>query len=172
MAFGNLTFANGGGAVSDILQSQASADALQIKARGNRFEADNYDQAERLARDNAAFTEQSTAIKKTQAERELYLGMGQTVSDVSGSGFSMSGSALDLMRMGASQGALTQAVIQQQGLMTEYGYNVQADSYRNMATASRWAADAQDDLASTTERNGYITGGLKGAAAIASLFFK
>lgn len=170
MAFGNATFANLGGAVSDILQGQANADALQIKAQGNRFEADNYDLAETLARKNAAFTERSTAIKLAQAEREIYLGMGQTVSDVAGAGFSMSGSALDLMRMGASQGALTQAVIQEQGLMTEYGYNVQADSYRNMATASRWAAAAQDDLASKTERNSWITGGIKGAAAIASLF--
>lgn len=170
MAFGNSTFANIGGAVSDILEGEATSDALKLKAKGNLFEADNYDLAQTLARENARFTEQSTAIKKTQAERELYLGMGQTVSDVAGSGFSMSGSALDLMRMGASQGALTQAVIQQQGLMTEYGYNVQADSYRNMAEASRYAAAAQEDMADDAERNSYITAGIKGASAIASLF--
>jgi hypothetical protein len=45
-----------------------------------------------------------------QAEREMYQSLGQTKADVAGAGFAESGSALDLLRQSASQGALQQAV--------------------------------------------------------------
>jgi hypothetical protein len=45
--------------------------------------------------------------------------LGGQEADVAGAGFSEGGSALDLLRSSASQGALTHAVLGQQGLITE-----------------------------------------------------
>lgn len=170
MAFGNATFTDLAGAVGDILQGQATAKGLRLKAQGDLTEAQNYDLAASLAGENAEFTKQSTAIKETQAQREIYLGLGKTESDVAGAGFQMSGSALDILRMGASQGALTKQVIGQQGLITEAGYQEQQQAYTNMAGAARYAAGEEESMAGDAQRNGWITGGIKGAAALATLF--
>lgn len=170
MAFGTGTMGLAGGAVDDIFKGQATAKSLRLKAEGDLVEAQNYDLAADLAKQSAEFTRQSTAIKETQAQRQLYLGLGKTGSDVASAGFSMSGSALDLMRDSAAQGGLTKAVIGQQGLITEAGFNEQAQAYTNLAGYARYAANEERDMADTAETNGYITGGIKGAAAIATLF--
>jgi hypothetical protein len=47
----------------------------------------------------------------------------------------IAGSALDILRESASQGALTRAVTGEQGLSQEEGFHQQAASYRNMAAA-------------------------------------
>lgn len=170
MAFGAGTINSFGGAVGDILGGQATAKGLRLKAQGDITEAQNYDEASGLAYENMQFAKESTAIKETQAQRELYLGLGATEADVAGAGFSMSGSALDILRMGAQQGALTQQVLGRQGLITEEGYNVQGDAYKRMASAARDAAAGEESLASDAMRNGWITGAIKGAAGVASLF--
>ena len=72
--------------------------------------------------------------------------------------------ARDLMRESASQGALTKAVAQQQGLITEAGYEEQAQSY--LATSARMAASSENNAAFGAD----ISGVLAGVAAIATLF--
>lgn len=170
MAFGAGTINAFAGAAGDILGGQATARGLRLKAQGDLTEATDYDLAASLAGENAEFTKQSTAVKEAQTQRELYLGLGQTESDVAGSGFTMSGSALDILRMGASQGALTKQVVGQQGLITEAGYEEQQQAYTNMAGAARYAASEEEGMASDAQRNGWITGAIKGAAGLASLF--
>jgi hypothetical protein len=71
MAIGASTFSNLGGAVNDIFSTQASAKGLQIKAQGDIAEGQEYGLAADLARQNAQYTEQSTAIKTMQQQREL-----------------------------------------------------------------------------------------------------
>ncbi len=172
MALGNATFSDAAGAVSDLFSADLNAQGLRIKAQGDFAEATNYDLAAGLARENERFTEVSTGIKQVQAERQIYQTIGQQESEVGGGGFAASGSALDVLRSSAQQGALTHAVIGQQGLITEAGYDEQAQSYTNMAAAARQAGTAEDDLASQTSLFGNINAGMKGAAAIATLFFK
>jgi hypothetical protein len=155
-------FSSAGGAASDLFA--ASAD--RSKAAGDRVEAQNYDLASSLATQNEKFTETSTAIKETQQQRELMLNLGGQQADTAGAGFAASGSSLDLLRDSASQGALTHAVLGQQGLITEAGYTEQAQSYTNMAGAARMAADAADKAAEGST----ITGIIKGVAGMASLF--
>lgn len=162
MAFGIGTFNAAGGAVSDLF----AAEGYKAKAEGNRIEADQYDLAGKFSLQNKQFTETSTAIKQAQLDRDLYKVTGGIQSDVASSGFSFSGSALDIMRDSASQGALTKAVGGQQGLIEEAGYQQQADSYSLMAKAARVAADADDTAAFGAE----ITGAIKGVASIATLF--
>jgi hypothetical protein len=162
MAIGAGTFSSIGGAVSDLF----AASGQRTKAAGDRLEAQNYDLASALATQNEKFTETSTAIKQAQIDRENYKMIGGQQADVAGAGFEASGSALDLMRDSASQGALTKAVGEQQGLITEAGYTEQAQSYNTMSQAARMAADAEDKAAEGST----ISGIIKGVAGVASLF--
>lgn len=162
MAFGNSTFTDAAGAVGDLF----AAEGDRYKAKGDLIESKNYDLAAGLADQNAEFTKVSTAIKQTQLDRSIYQTIGGEQADIAGAGLAASGSALDLLHDSAAQGALTKAVAGQQGLITEAGYEEQAQSYRNMSEAAKMAADAENNAALGAD----ITGAIKGAASIATLF--
>jgi hypothetical protein len=162
MAIGASTFSDLGAGISDLFA--ASAD--RSKAQGDLLEAQNYDRAAKYAQQEEQFTVESTAIQKMQAERTTYQSMSQTKADVAGGGFAASGSSLDILAQSASQGALQQAVLQRQGLITEQGYEEQAQSYLNMESAADMAASAEKTAATGAE----IGAGFQFAAAIASLF--
>jgi hypothetical protein len=138
MAISGSQVSAGSNAVSDLF----GGIGLLYKAKGSKIEAEMYDKAAALARLNKKFTESSTEIKTVQQQRDIYKSIGGTQADVASSGFEASGSALDILRESASQGALTKAVIGQQGLIEEAGYEQQAESYDLMAKASRMAAQA------------------------------
>lgn len=159
------------------------ASGLRIKAQGDLAEAGEYDLAGNLALKNKAFTEQSQQIKQMQIDRQIETSQGETESGVAGAGFAKSGSALDLLRDSASQGALTKAVLGQQGLITEAGFQEQSESYTLMSSAARSAAsqefgiaDQTDQLAKDTQSaantaaaGNFISSAIKGATAIASI---
>ena len=166
----NATFADLGGAVSDLFSSKETAAGLRIKAQGDIAEGQAYDIAAALAGQNAQFTEQSAAIKEAQQQREATLQIGEQQGAVASSGFALSGSALDILRDSASQAALQRQVLGQQGLITEAGYKEQQQSYQTMSAAARSAASQEQDLAGKTEEFGGISAAIKGAAAVASVF--
>jgi hypothetical protein len=139
-----------GGAVSDL-----------FAAEGDKAEATNYTEAAGLADQNAQYTMLSTGIKNMQADREIYQTIGKESADVASSGFSSGGSAGDLLRSSASQGALTHATLSAQGLIQEQGYEEQASSYTNMANAANSAATGSDI--------GAAFKGIAGVAALAAL---
>lgn len=143
MAIGGSTFTDFGGGISDLFA--ASAD--QSKAQGDILEGQNYALAAKYALQEAQFTKESTAIQSMQAERATYQSTSQTRADIAGGGFAASGSGLDILASSASQGALQQAVIQRQGLITEKGYDEQAESYKNMEDAANMAAGAENTAA-------------------------
>lgn len=162
MAFGSGTIGNLGGAVSDLF----NADSYRLRAQGKRLEAQNYDEASGFSLQNARISQVSSDLKEAQQERALTKTLGGQQADIAGAGFAASGSALDLMRDSASQGALSLAVGNLQGLITEEGYQVQARSYTRMAEASRLAAEADENAADAS----VWSAGFKGAAAVASIF--
>ena len=166
----NSTFADISGAVSDLFSSSETAQGLRIKAEGDRAEGQEYGLASELAQQNEEFTQQSTAIKEMQAQREANMTLGTQRADVAASGFAESGSALDIMRDSASQAALQRQVLGQQGLITEAGYKEQAQSYTLMQNAANAAAQGEEDLASKTSEFGGISAAIKGVSAVASLF--
>jgi hypothetical protein len=90
-----------------------------------------------------AYTAQSTAIQTAQAQRQLYMTLGTQSATAGGSGSSGGGSAADILRTSAQQGALNTAVLQQQGLITEAGYNEQAVAYALQQQAAGVSAQAQ-----------------------------
>lgn len=164
MAFGLETFSSAGGAVGDLF----AAGAMRTRAQGQRLEAEQYDLAAGLAEQNKQFSITSTAIKQTQEQRSIQSTIGGQKADIASAGFEESGSALDLLRDSASQGALTKAVLSQQGLIEEATYDEQAKAYSLMAQASRLSADASDHTAVGL----MWSGGIKAATSFASLFTK
>ena len=152
MALSQTTFADFGGAVTDLF----SASAFRTKAAGLRIEGEEYTLAAGLADQNEKFTEQSTAIQQTQDNRAIEKTLGGQMAAVASSGFGEAGSALDLLRDSANQGALQKAVLAQQGLITEAGYTEQAASYRLMSSAADMAAGAADKAAQGAQISSYI----------------
>jgi hypothetical protein len=169
MAFGQSTVSDFGGAASDLFSGFIGGMSADIKAKGDIAEAQSYEMAAQLALLNKQYTVTETAVKEAQNEREVYQTISQQEAGVAGGGLAESGSALDLLRSSASQGALSHAIIGQQGLITEAGYQEQHDSYINMANALREAASEEESLGGLSEIGGIITGGIKAVAGIATL---
>lgn len=204
MALGQAIFSGISGAVGDLFAAEAykskakgsryEAEAARISARGQRLrakgqllEAEQYGLAEDLAEQNAEFSRVSTAIKVMQADRTILKTLGGQAADVAASGFAASGSALDIMRESAAQGALTKAVLGQQGLIEEAGYEEQVASFALMGEVSRLSAQyselaaqglevtalAHEEAARSAEKQSVgatITGIIKGAGAVTTLF--
>ena len=176
MAFGTGTLNDVASSVSDLFAAsgdELKAQGLQLKSQGDLLEAQNYTEAANLAGQNAQFTAESTEIKSAQQQRETTMQIGQTQADIAGAGFANSGSSLDILADSARQGALAKSVLGQQGLITQAGYLEQQQSYQNMSKAADLAS--QEDLlaskaASEAATGADITAGIKGAAAIATLF--
>jgi hypothetical protein len=162
MAFGAGTFNSLGAAAQDLF----SIDTHRTKAQGLRLEAGNYDRAGSFSDANARFTEISTGIKNMQQDRDLYKALGGITADVAGAGFAQSGSALDIMADSARQGALMRGVTTEQGLITEEGYKVEGENYRQMGEAARMAAASEDKAAD----NAPLLAAIHGVAAVASIF--
>lgn len=78
-----------------------------MKAKGSEFGKEAYIGAAGVADQNAQFAAISTAIKQSQADRQLYQSLGETKADIAGAGLARSGSALDILRESASQEAMT-----------------------------------------------------------------
>jgi hypothetical protein len=177
--FSNTTFSDLGGAASDLFAgfganakgaltakglqitaagtrigaqgTRLSAEGLRIKAGGDLAEASNYDIAASLAQENEAFTEQSTRIQQTQLDRQVTQTIGGQQASVAGAGFTSGGSAGDIMRDSASQGALAKGVLAQQGVISEAGFDEQAKSFTTMANAGRTTAAGEMDIAGKTD---------------------
>jgi len=131
--------------------TRLSADSLRTKARGDIAEADNYDLAATLARENAAYSVQSSRIQQAQLERQVTQTIGGQRASVASAGFASSGSALDILRDSATQGALAKGVLAQQGMITEAGYLEQGKSFDTMSAAGRATAASEFEIAGKTD---------------------
>jgi hypothetical protein len=163
MAISGGTITGISAGISDIFA--ASAD--KAKAQFDITEGQEYTLAGQLAGQNEQFTQMSTAIKEAQQSRQIAQAQGATAAAVGGAGFAASGSALDIMRSNAQQGALQQAVTSQQGLITEAGYAEQQQSYNLMAGAANTAAAAEETAAKDSTILGYAK--IAGSVATAAI---
>jgi len=224
MKLSSSTFSSLGGAVSDIFAgmgaeakagltaqglritaqgtlitaqgTRLNAEGLRTKAQGDLAEAENYDLAAGLAQANEAYTAQSTRIQQSQLDRQITQSIGGARAGAAAAGFASGGSAGDILRDSASQGALAKGVLAQQGVITEAGFEEQAKSYQTMSAAGRATAASEMDIATKTDAiaaqqdqiaaqqyqladkteeaghmesiGDYISGAIKGVAAIAS----
>lgn len=107
---------------------------------GLKKDAASLDQAAAMEDTNAKLTAASTGIQHAAAQRDIYKVIGGQKSDISAAGFTMSGSALDLARDSAQQGAITQSLIEVQGEIDTQTHLVQAHNLRAQAASARSSA--------------------------------
>lgn len=119
--FGDL-----GGAVSDL-----------FGAAGSEASASAYDKAAQIAEENAALTERSTAIQAQQTQEQTTQVLGSQAAGVAAAGFSVGGSAGDLLRSSTFQAALSKQLVTSQGESTALGYTQQAQAYEGQASAAK-----------------------------------
>lgn len=147
MALSAPLFSDLGSAVSDIFAGE-----------GAQFEEESYEAAAKLAGEEATYSKMSTGIQTAQAQRQLYGALGKTQAAVAGAGFAQSGSALDILRSSAQQGATTAAAVNYQGQINTASYQEQQQSYNLMAEAAQ-----------TAQTGDFIGAGIQGVAGITSL---
>ena len=180
-----------GTAASDLFAGMYTAPAEQAAAEAQVAMANAsakavYGEAATLAQLNAQYTERSTAIQEQQAQRSLYMNLGSQAAAAGGSGSSGGGSAAAIMRNSVEQGALNLAVIRQQGLIQEAGYEEQANAYTLQQQAAGVAAEAQNVAAAgetqaaqeygqeaklygESQTGDFISAALSGVAGVAEL---
>jgi hypothetical protein len=141
------TLVDVGGAVSDLFGAQ-----------GARIAAGSYKEAQSIAEQNAVLARQATRIKDIQISRNIFRTLGEQQAQVGGAGMAASGSALDILRSSASEGAITRAVNEEQGAITANAYEEQAAQFGGMADAAKSSATGQT-----------IGGIIMGGGAIANL---
>lgn len=177
MAFGAGTINAFAGAASDLFAADADrykATGLRIKAQGDVLQGENYDLAASLSDQNAKYTEWTTNVKAQMADRTTYQAFGTAQSQIAGAGLKTSGSALDLLRESAANGALAKENAITQGQITEAGYEEQGDSYRNMSKAAAFAVQGDEVAAQAADHaavGAETTSAIKAFAGIASIFF-
>jgi hypothetical protein len=145
------------GAIGDF--GTAIGDFMSIGS--DNASAASYDRAAAIAGENVGITEASTLVQGYQQTRELQKTLGAQGASVAANGFTNSGSALDIARASAEQGALAHSLIVSQGQITENAYRQQQNSDLSMAAAER--AKAQGAMI------GGITSTLQGVASIATM---
>lgn len=128
-------------------------------ARGARSSARSYSDAQRIAEENAQIARSATEIRDTQLKRTIFKTLGTQQAQVASAGFAASGSALDLARDSASQGAHARAINETQGAITVNSYLEQAGMFGGMADAARASAQGQG-----------LAGLLQVGGAVAALF--
>lgn len=136
-------FSGGGGFASGLVDTGSAVSAL-FGAKGARAAAKSYGTAQSIAEQNAALEEQATKIKEIQLSRGIFKTIGLQKAQIGGAGFAASGSALDLLRSSASEGALSKALVQEQGAITANSYREQASQFGGMKSAARSSATGQD----------------------------
>jgi hypothetical protein len=119
------------------------------------FESANADREEAAYYKKAAGWEKySTNIKEMSFNRQLYQTLGTGRADIASSGLKISGSAADVMRSSAAQGAVTRDLIGLQGEINEQGLLAQSRAAEDQATGA--------EVGGTLGGIGQILGGFAG----------
>ena len=125
-----------------IISTIGGAVGSLFTGEGNAAEANSYTSAASLEEQNAQLTAASTRIQETQTARAVSQTLGTQQADVAGAGFTESGSALDLMKSSAQQGALAKSLVNIQGAINENAYAAEAGADTAKAKAANEAQTA------------------------------
>jgi hypothetical protein len=150
----NLNFGNVGQSGSSV----AGAVGDIFAAQGDQLEAQYYGLAAGQASVNAMLEGYQTKIRETQSQRQVFQTISAQQAGYAGGNIAESGSAMDVLRSSAQQGAMQNAIISEQGIQQQAAYSEQALSYQSMAKVAENAATGD-----------WISAGIRGATAIAAL---
>lgn len=135
--------ANYAGAAADLFGGAGSIFSGIAGAQSSKAAATEYGYAQQFAKEQ-------TTLSETLAGRQIYQTQSAARAGVAGNGFQLSGSAGDILRSNAQQGALTKGAIALQGAAQEQSYLEQQKGAK---------------AASTGGEIGGILGGIAGVAA-------
>lgn len=121
-----------GGAVTDLFASG-----------GSEAESKGYTQAATLEGQNATLAKAATGIQVAQTQRSVYQASSSGQAAAGGNGLALSGSAGDILRSTAQQGALATSLIQTQGGINENAYKAEEEAYTSQASAADATAKGQ-----------------------------
>ena len=142
-----------------------SAAGSAASAEGYRAEARAYSAAAIISGTNAQLTAGSTRLQQQRADRDLFKVLGAAKADIAGAGLTEAGSALDIIRGSAAEGALQKQVIGTQGTISENAYLQQQAAYQGQAEA----ASANAAAAAAGSKTSKVGGVLKVVGAIAGI---
>lgn len=165
--FGGNSLTSG---LSDTITGFTGAVADLSTAGGYDAEKRAYLKAASLADLNKTLQASSTEIQVAATQRALSKVQGAASAEIGASGLAESGSAADVIRSNAQQGAIQTQLLREQGAIAETGYEAQSASYTGLAHQAGAAASAARSSAAGSAGKG-ILGVLSTVATIASLFF-
>ena len=128
MALSDNTFEDLGGGVSSL-----------FSGLGEFASASAYTKASKLNQANALVAESSANINADLEVRNAMQARGTIEASTAATGFTLSGSAGDIMRMQAQQGGLAKTLILQQGELQSQSYQAQAAAEQGQAAAAKKA---------------------------------
>jgi hypothetical protein len=153
------------GGYGGIIETIGGAVGSLFTSQGNAAEANSYTSAAELEQQNAQLTAASTRIQEVQQARAVSQSLGTTEADVAGAGFTSSGSALDILRSSAQQGALATSLVNIQGAINENAYAAQAGADVAKAKAANEANTAGTISAIASVGGALVNGGTQLASA-------
>lgn len=118
------------GAASSLIGGFSGFLSGNAEAKGLKAAAASY-------REAAAITHRATGIQQMQLARKLYSVQGDAVSAAGASNLKSTGSVLDILAANAQQGALSRALLTEQGRIEEASYAGQAAQAEAQASASK-----------------------------------
>lgn len=151
-----------GGAVADLYAAQGAT----TSAAADEAAASEFGSAAALAGQNALIYQSSGQIQQAATKRALYQTQGTASADVGANGLRMSGSAADILKSNASQGAIQLAMQQAQTGINVTGAQEQQTAYEAEQTQATGAAKVAEAAASG-DTMGSIIGGISTVAEIA-----
>jgi hypothetical protein len=150
-----------GGGIGSLFGAQGS----QAAAEGDKLAAKSFGEAEQIARQNARYTELSTAITENQLHRQVLQVVGKQQAQIAGGNLT-GGSAEDLKRSSLMQGNLAGAVMNISGAIQKNSFLQQATAYEGQQAAELGKAGAEEAAAA----GGMFGGMLKIGAGLFSMF--
>lgn len=128
---------SGGGSASGITAGGALKGLGSVfGAIGDFQEANAYGDAAKIATHNEYLSTLQGKIEQSQAQRQVNLVSGAQSAGYASGGLARSGSALDVMRNTAQQGALQHAIIGMKAGAQSEGYMEQAQQFKKMQQAA------------------------------------
>lgn len=156
--------------ISGAITGGTGAAADLATASGYFDEANAYQTAAGLAIQNKGLQQASTAIQVQQTQRQINQTIGGAKADIGAAGLQEHGSAIDVIRNSAQQGALQTQLLKTQGQIEETAYGEQAAAYVGEEAQANATGQAQQINAAGSAASGLVKG-IGAIATIAALFF-
>jgi hypothetical protein len=155
MAFNFGGLSSGLSGIGGVAVDIAAAMGGRVTAAGYRDAANSFGQAQYLAEQNALQSQVAGRLQRAQLARQVYMTTGAQEAITGANGFQIGGSAADIIRNTAQQGALAAQLSSEQTGININSYLAQADADRREQQQAEAAAKAAESS---------VTGGFLGAA--------